>query len=434
MLGYAKCSEDLALGRTIDELATGDLARYDAVADVFEIVGRSSRFVKPFGVRVDLDALETWLRNRLGDTVDVAVGGSDERLTIIATGADPASVAAMVRDHTRLPAGAMIVEDGPVPRTMSGKVEYGALRRDGSETMTGTIPGTIPGTSRDGATASVVFASIFELDAVPPAATFVSLGGDSLSYIECSIRLEDTLGRLPSDWHLMPVAALDRLTQRRADAVGPGRHDRGAPSTCDLCGRGDPHAAPLPAGRRAHAVGGRGVQSRSVHDADRVDPRSCACRVAHGRTCGRADDGVGGMLLLGLRGDVRHRHGAAREQLRRPTKPPRRCLAFLVHRGLRPTDPRRHRLAGGAIHPPPGAAVPVRIPAGTLRLHPVVAHGVGVDGRLVQHPLPNAHHRVLLRTGLADSALRLDAARGCSPASCAWCRSPTSSTTPRGSG
>ena len=134
MLGYAKCSEDLALGRTIDELATGDLARYDAVADVFEIVGRSSRFVKPFGVRVDLDALETWLRDRLGDTVEVAVGGTDERLTIIATGADPASVAAMVRDHTRLPAGAMTVEDGPVPRTMSGKVEYGALRRDGSET------------------------------------------------------------------------------------------------------------------------------------------------------------------------------------------------------------------------------------------------------------------------------------------------------------
>ncbi len=90
MLGYAKCSEDLALGRTIEELATGDLARYDSVGDVFEIVGRSSRFVKPFGVRIDLDALESWLRDKLGDTVEVAVGGTDERLTIIATGADPA--------------------------------------------------------------------------------------------------------------------------------------------------------------------------------------------------------------------------------------------------------------------------------------------------------------------------------------------------------
>ena len=63
MLGYAERPEDLALGRTIDELATGDLARYDPVGDVYEIVGRSSRFVKPFGVRVDLDAFESWLRD-----------------------------------------------------------------------------------------------------------------------------------------------------------------------------------------------------------------------------------------------------------------------------------------------------------------------------------------------------------------------------------
>ena len=209
MLGYAECAEDLALGRTIDELATGDLARYDALGDVYEIVGRASRFVKPFGVRIDLDALESWLRDQLGDTVEVAVGGSDARLTIIATGADPALVAAMVRDHTGLPAGAMTVEDGPVPRTMSGKVQYGALVRDGSEAITGAIVGG------GGETASLVFASIFELDTVRPEATFVSLGGDSLSYIEASIRLENTLGRLPSDWHLMPVAALDRLTQQR---------------------------------------------------------------------------------------------------------------------------------------------------------------------------------------------------------------------------
>ncbi len=206
MLGYAERRADLALGRTIDELATGDLARFDPVGDVYEIVGRSSRFVKPFGVRIDLDAVESWLRDNLGDSVEVAVGGTDERLTIVAAGADPAVVAAMVRDHTKLPAGAMTVEDGPVPRTLTGKVDYGALARDRSRCVSAT--GT-------GATASAVFASVFELDAVPPAATFVSLGGDSLSYIECSIRLEDALGRLPADWHVMPVGALDRLNLQR---------------------------------------------------------------------------------------------------------------------------------------------------------------------------------------------------------------------------
>jgi hypothetical protein len=34
------------------------------------------------------------------------------------------------------------------------------------------------------------------------------LGGDSLSYVECSIRVERILGRLPTDWHLTPIAGL----------------------------------------------------------------------------------------------------------------------------------------------------------------------------------------------------------------------------------
>ena len=37
----------------------------------------------------------------------------------------------------------------------------------------------------------------------------MSLGGDSLSYIECSLRLEQFCGSLPSDWHLRSVAELE---------------------------------------------------------------------------------------------------------------------------------------------------------------------------------------------------------------------------------
>ncbi len=205
MLGYAEQPADLAVGRTIDELATGDLARYDPVGDVYEIVGRKSRFVKPFGVRIDLDAVESWLRRCLGDDVDTAVGGTDERLTIVVSNGDPAHVAAIVRDHLKLPAGALVVVAGPVPRTMSGKVDYDAVVCRGANEVAGVHR----------ATASAVLATVFERDAVPPGATFVSLGGDSLSYIECSIRLEQALGRLPADWHLMPVGELDRLTQQR---------------------------------------------------------------------------------------------------------------------------------------------------------------------------------------------------------------------------
>ena len=72
MLGYAEHPDDLGSGREIDELPTGDLARYDPVGDVYEIVGRASRFIKPFGVRIDLDEVEAWIRRQLGAGVDIA--------------------------------------------------------------------------------------------------------------------------------------------------------------------------------------------------------------------------------------------------------------------------------------------------------------------------------------------------------------------------
>ncbi|MGE3588740.1 MAG: AMP-binding protein, partial [Ilumatobacteraceae bacterium] len=62
MLGYAVERTDLVRGRDIDELSTGDLARFHEDEGVFEIVGRRSRFVKPLGLRVDLDAVESMVR------------------------------------------------------------------------------------------------------------------------------------------------------------------------------------------------------------------------------------------------------------------------------------------------------------------------------------------------------------------------------------
>ena len=57
MLGYAGSPADLAVGRTVTELRTGDLARHHP-AGVYEVVGRRSRFVKIVGLRVDLGQVE----------------------------------------------------------------------------------------------------------------------------------------------------------------------------------------------------------------------------------------------------------------------------------------------------------------------------------------------------------------------------------------
>tara|TARA_B110000879_G_scaffold49315_1_gene69621 strand:+ start:132 stop:1280 length:1149 start_codon:yes stop_codon:yes gene_type:complete len=57
--------------------------------------------------------------------------------------------------------------------------------------------------------------AVFELIVGPVRApttqTFASLGGDSFSYVEMSIRLEELIGRLPVDWHLQSVSKLTAL-------------------------------------------------------------------------------------------------------------------------------------------------------------------------------------------------------------------------------
>jgi hypothetical protein len=48
-----------------------------------------------------------------------------------------------------------------------------------------------------------------------PSDSFVSLGGDSLSYVEMSLRLERLLGSLPPGWHTTPVEDLVAAPVRR---------------------------------------------------------------------------------------------------------------------------------------------------------------------------------------------------------------------------
>jgi len=82
MMGYALCSEDL--GRD-DELhgilKTGDLG-YQDDEGYFYISGRAKRFVKIFGNRINLDEIESYLKQDFSDT---AVVGDDTKITVLTT-------------------------------------------------------------------------------------------------------------------------------------------------------------------------------------------------------------------------------------------------------------------------------------------------------------------------------------------------------------
>ena len=78
--------------------------------------------------------------------------------------------------------------------------------------------GRSPSCDEQPSSVAAVFGTVLGRCDVAPHSTFVSLGGDSLSYVECSVRLERLLGHLPRDWHLTAVAELAALEQRRGIA------------------------------------------------------------------------------------------------------------------------------------------------------------------------------------------------------------------------
>ena len=198
MLGYARTRGDLARGRTVEELRTGDIARVKD-AGLYEIVGRRSRFIKPYGVRVDLDELEA----RIGAAgVPALCAGDDHTLDVgVVRGARTGQVEAEVRKVAAVPSTSLrIVEFDTLPRLANGKPDYDLVRRRAAARIAPPAPAL--DTSVPALFAEVLGHEVGEDE------SFVSAGGDSLSYVELSIALEELLGTLPRDWHVRPIREL----------------------------------------------------------------------------------------------------------------------------------------------------------------------------------------------------------------------------------
>jgi acyl-CoA synthetase (AMP-forming)/AMP-acid ligase II len=206
MLGYATEPADLAVGATLTELRTGDLAR---VGDdgLFEITGRRSRFAKLFGLRLDLDEIERVLAEHGAP----ALCAGDDRQLAVATTGDAWRAVALVTERFGLPRSAVTAfEVAVLPRLANGKPDHQAVLRHAP-----ADPGPV---DRAGAGAGVahVFGALLGRPAVGPDDTFVGLGGDSLSYVEVSLHLEELLGHLPPQWHIRSVAELEGLARARS--------------------------------------------------------------------------------------------------------------------------------------------------------------------------------------------------------------------------
>jgi hypothetical protein len=129
----------------------------------------------------------------------------DDRLAVAAAGHDEAEIQRVATAAAGVPAGAVqAVTVTEVPILPSGKPDYQRVRdlARASNIEEANVVGL-----------RKLFADVLQIDAerIDPDASFVDLGGNSLSYVTMSVRLERALGRLPADWQRLPLRELEAM-------------------------------------------------------------------------------------------------------------------------------------------------------------------------------------------------------------------------------
>ncbi|MHA6784070.1 AMP-binding protein [Pseudonocardia saturnea] len=209
MLGYAEHAADLARGRTVDALRTGDLGRLRPDG-LYEVVSRRSRFIKPFGLRIDLGRVEALLAEE-GCTA-VCAGVDEDLAVLVRHGPDPDALRSLLAERLGLPARHVrVVPVLEFPRLPSGKVDHAAVPALCRAASRGRAARA--GRGRRGVREA--FRAVFPLADLPDDATFVSLGGDSLSYVRMTVELQRVLGHLPQRWDTTTIGELTRLPRAR---------------------------------------------------------------------------------------------------------------------------------------------------------------------------------------------------------------------------
>ena len=293
MLGYAESPADLTAGRTVDKLRTGDLAR---ISDgLVEIVGRRSRHAKVFGLRLDLDRIESAVTALVPHTEVRCLAVDDVLHAFTTRRRSSARVHAELSELCGLPTSAVRVHTvAELPRTAAGKPDHAALERQAR--LVTAAPDDEAGGPAPAFTASSLrdeFALVLGRPDADLADSFVSLGGDSLSYVELATRLGRRMDRLPPGWHTRTIAELaapastDAPPRRRAGPTD-GLHRRAAGPVHPDDRR---HARQRlhPGRRRPPPAGGRRLQLRPVPARRRAPGRPDPQRVGRGRPGGGAE-------------------------------------------------------------------------------------------------------------------------------------------------
>ena len=212
---------------------TGDLARVLPDGEL-ECLGRIDNQVKIRGFRIELGDIETALL-KLDSVKQCVVDVYEPTATAKGLVAyivlhDPAMTIdrRSMREHLlpilpeyMVPTEVVLLDE--LPLTPNNKVDRKALPRPSKSTQPATDSGAntnIPiarvsakaaGSEREGASQELIirrWQELLGINDISPSDSFVSLGGDSLSYVKVAMDLEEVLGDLPDDWEEKSIGEL----------------------------------------------------------------------------------------------------------------------------------------------------------------------------------------------------------------------------------
>ncbi|MFI1016460.1 amino acid adenylation domain-containing protein [Streptomyces sp. NPDC020965] len=211
--------------------ATGDLGRHRPDG-VIEFLGRRDHQVKVRGFRVEPAEIEQALRDHpaVAEAVVVAEPGADGTRLIgycAPAPAAPAPTPAEVREwlRERLPGyliPAALVVLAALPRTVSGKVDRGALPAPSAEAPANGRAHTPPRTPEERAVAAI-WQQVLGVERVGPLDDFFDLGGHSLAAVRLIARLRADLDLTLTVRDLITEATVEGVVRRagRRGADGP---------------------------------------------------------------------------------------------------------------------------------------------------------------------------------------------------------------------
>ena len=213
MMGYATRPARPCARQALSTRYAPATSRADTPTDSTKWSRAASRFVKMYGLRIDLQRVEDTLRER-GVTAICTDG--DGRLLVAAARA--ARRLRRARAVGRRPPGCpraavRVVDVDEIPLLPTGKPDYQAVR-DAVRAVGIRGPPTARPTLPCSPTCCISIPA-----SIDPDCSFVDLGGNSLSYVTMSVRLERAIGHLPVG---LAADAVARATGHRVGRDGGG--------------------------------------------------------------------------------------------------------------------------------------------------------------------------------------------------------------------